>query len=112
MRKKTKIKRLLPLTIKHCCYSMDYNINDSRVPITYIKIFREYAIPTFYDHAFLLINYCPWCTKKLPSSLKKRYFLTLHSKHNIRITMDNLEEKLSTLPREFTSDRWWKRRKL
>lgn len=112
MREKTKIKKHIPVTIKHCCYSMDTSIDDERVPITYIKIFREYAISIFYDHATIRINYCPWCTKKLPSSLKDRYFLTLHSKHNIQTSMENLEKDFSDLPHEFKSDRWWKRRKI
>ena len=54
-----------------CCEEMTQHIVDTTL-IQYSEIFDEYATPYSEDHISVqLIQYCPWCGRKLPDS--KRY---------------------------------------
>lgn len=104
----------------HCCEDMERQLNDSRVPIRYVAMFREYRVlelcasQRFKDHFTpkdpihfgLTIVYCPWCGVKLPDSLFSVWQETLMQ---IAPHEDGCEHvfQLDSVPKEFLSDTWW-----
>lgn len=72
-----------------CCNSMKEHTllqqpNDDDVfissdkPIYYNEIFDEYGL-IVHDggHSYIIIDFCPWCGKKLPQSARENWFLAL-----------------------------------
>lgn len=53
--------------------------------------------------------YCPWCGVKLPKNLFEEWVETVESKFNID-TLDR--EQLKTIPEEYMTEEWWKKRNL
>lgn len=100
---------------QHCCVIMAENLLNDCIPIRYLAIFREYSFVMLYANRVDPITYCPWCKKKLPSSLRDNYFVTLKQEYYFEdeeiaipmITSDN-----DSLPKEFLSDQWWIKRGL
>ena len=68
-------------TVKsHCCDEMNFHLEQDDLPITYDALIIEYGIKYLDGGSSVqLINYCPWCGKKLPESLRDKWFDTLHS---------------------------------
>jgi hypothetical protein len=88
---------------------MDYHLNGGEIHLSYSPEFREYSISykKRYGGGEQLINYCPWCSKKLPKSLRDGFFDTLEE---MGIEADIMD--LDNIPTEFKTDEWWKKRKL
>ena len=70
------------VVLLHCCEQMNNhitcnndNFEDSNKLIYYSEIFDEYGI-IIHDggSSSLLINYCPWCGKKIPNSRRGDWF--------------------------------------
>lgn len=60
--------------MKHCCEEMKINIEENML-IHYSEVFDEYGINVPEDGcSFILMEYCPWCGKKLPSSKREQWF--------------------------------------
>jgi len=96
---------------------MDLFLDDVRVPIIYSTAYREYYILMLEDgprrgriSAVQGIDYCPWCSKKLPKSLRDEWFETLEKEYNLDDPDSKDQEKL--VPAEFKTDEWWKKRGL
>jgi hypothetical protein len=92
---------------------MDLFLNDSRIPLYYSPVYREYDIPLLHKGkitALQGINYCPWCNKKLPDSLRNEWWNILTTEYQLDDPYDLEQEKL--IPEEFNSDDWWKKRGL
>lgn len=94
----------------HCCDLMEMFVADAKVPLKYYSILREYALLLKYSPAVQLIFYCPWCSQKLPISLRETYFDILEKEHGITPELDIQNDP--NIPEEFKSDEWWKKRKL
>lgn len=94
----------------YCCKLMELFLNDRKVPLKYYPILREYGLDLLYSYAIQLIQYCPWCGKKLPKSLGDEYFDILEKEHGITPELDIQNDP--NIPEEFKSDEWWKKRKL
>lgn len=88
--------------LPHACENMLAAVRDSRIPVVYYSKFREYGILIDGGPATLLMEYCPWDGTKLPRSLRNEYFDLVHGM--------GLELESKNLPREFTSDEWWRTR--
>lgn len=95
---------------EHCCLDMAWFISEpveweSQGPnpvILYIASHREYRIHiSTRGKSSTLIQYCPWCSKKLPGSLTDKWYETLNE---LGFT-DPSEQELSE---KFNSDVWWK----
>ena len=56
-----------------CCDDMAQYISDTHL-IHYSEVFDEYGIPFHDDTSVLLIQYCPWCGRKLPDSKRAEWF--------------------------------------
>ncbi|MGX9416163.1 DUF6980 family protein [Vibrio sp. WJH972] len=86
-----------------CCDSFTYALRES--VINYIPKFREYGIDIpDGGSSMLTINYCPWCSAKLPNDLRDTWF-------NIIFDM-GLEPTEDPIPDIYTSEEWWKIRGL
>ena len=83
-----------------CCKEMETHVENKDVAITYNSKFREYGI-AYLDggSSVQLIESCPWCGSKLPTSLRDKWFS--------EIGKLGLEPGDSKIPTEFNSDKWW-----
>ena len=86
----------------HCCPDMNQNLENRHNALIYIPKFREYGIRVLNGgSAFQEIQFCPWCGKKLPPSLRDEWFS--------RLEKLNLEPDDPKVPKELLSDAWWKK---
>jgi len=95
---------------KHCCDLMDKFTEDSRVGISYSKQFRKYYIDLIHQPAGQGIFFCPFCGDELPLGLRDLWFEILEKNYKIDYPRDTDQEKL--IPKEFKTDKWWKKRNL
>ncbi len=100
---------------QHCCKLIDLFLDDIRVPILYFPVPREYALLMLEEgrkrgrmNAVQGIIYCPWCNKKLPESLRDKWFEILEKEYNL--DDPDSKEQQNLIPNEFKTDEWWKKR--
>lgn len=93
--------------MKFCCKDMRLFVTDPRDPINYNDKLREYYIDAPKTSNIITMEYCPWCGKKLPPSLRNRYGDLITKEYNLDPWDDT-----DKLPIEFKSDEWWKKRQL
>lgn len=96
----------------HCCEQMNERLslrclehNSFSCPdnlIYYDEVFDEYGLIVFDGgESYILINYCPWCGKKLPDSQRDSWFSELEA-----LGYDNpLEQQI---PIKFKTSDWRK----
>lgn len=94
----------------HCCELLDQFVDDPKVPLQYYPIAREYGLDLYYSYAIQLIKFCPWCGEKLPKDLGDEYHEILKNDYNIVPGLDIKEDP--SIPEEFKSDLWWRKRGL
>jgi len=69
--------------------------------VTYVPRLREYGIPVpDGGNSSVLITFCPWCSQKLPPSLRSRWFETVEAR--------GFDPHSEDIPKEFLTDYWWK----
>ena len=86
---------------KHCCDEMSKFIKDKEYPILYVRKFREYGLKIFDGGtSFIIMNFCPWCGKKLPNSLRDEWFE--------KVWALGLEPESKNIPAELKTDKWWR----
>jgi hypothetical protein len=97
---------------EHCCLDMAWFISDStdfpsqgiNQVIMYIDSWREYRIHiTRMGSSSTVILYCPWCGNKLPERLTEEWYQTLYC-------MGHSDPGEETIPEEFDTSEWWKKR--
>lgn len=77
-----------------------YLTGEDRI-VTYSQRFREYGVPVpDGGNSSVAIKFCPWCSRKLPESLRSRWFEVIEA-----LGFDPYSENV---PKEFQSDLWWK----
>ncbi|MCP5468591.1 MAG: hypothetical protein H7A32_04915 [Deltaproteobacteria bacterium] len=87
---------------------MKKHLQEKEVLIDYEPKFREYGIFASPEKTSVqIISFCPWCGKKLPSSLGDQWFKEIMDELHIDPVHD--EEKIT---QEYKSDSWWKQRGL
>jgi hypothetical protein len=97
--------------MKHCCEDMGHTLLENRTDIGYCPKYREYYVRRKKDKNIVLsLWYCPWCGKKLPKSLRVKWFKLLEKEHGLDDPWSLEQEKL--VPEEFMTDQWWKKRGL
>jgi hypothetical protein len=85
---------------KACCDQMQHALESQEIPIAYISKFREYGIRVLDGGpSFIRLNFCPWCSKKLPGSLRETWF------H--RLDALGIDPAKDAIPPEFSDDRWY-----
>jgi len=85
----------------HCCKQMENIVRSNETALVYMPHYREYGIK-YSDGgtSCQLISHCPWCGKKLPSSMRERWFEELEKL--------GLEPGDKAVPKKFLSDKWFK----
>lgn len=68
--------------------------------VEYLPKFDEYGV-IVHDggKSVVTIEYCPWCGKRLPASMREKWFDELHA-----LGMDADDENI---PEKFKSDAWY-----
>jgi len=83
----------------HCCKQLREAVDDPDTPIRYVSKFREYGINILDGgSSFLVIEFCPFCGKKLPRNLRDRWFDELEKA--------GFEPGDENLPAKYTDERW------
>jgi len=83
-----------------CCTQLEANITGEDSTIVYVPKFREYGLPVHDGgNSFIKISYCPWCSAKLPGSLRNEWFDQLERR--------GIDSDSPNIPQEFLSDRWY-----
>ena len=96
--------------MQHCCDMMTFFIDSGEIYVEYCPIDRSYAIPYKKSLGSVQrLEFCPWCSKKLPAELRDELFDILESEYGLDITFLELKEKA---PQESHSDEWWVKRGL
>jgi len=91
---------------EHCCETMSKHLQNRRVQIGYSPRVREYFIRLAYDvpddslRPVQLIQFCPWCGSKLPTSLRDEWCE--------RMEALGLEPLMDQAPPELATDTWWR----
>jgi hypothetical protein len=102
-------KKNFNLKFQHCCQDMDRVLVEKRLYIRYLSKYREYYMEMRDAPAVTyLICYCPWCSKKLPKSVRRKWFNILEKEYNLEDPWNEKQSKL--IPEEFKTDEWWKKR--
>ncbi len=96
---------------KYCCEALNEILTENRAHINYFPKYREYYIDRKCDPTGAYdISHCPWCGTKLPESLRDQWFDILEKEYGLDDPWSLGQEKL--VPKEFTTDEWWKQRGL
>lgn len=93
----------------HCCLTMDAELIKKGAILHYSQAFREYGINIPKSTGCMVIDYCMFCGKKLPMSLRKKWYDILEKEYGLE-SPD--EEDKKKIPKEFLTDEWWKNRRL
>jgi hypothetical protein len=73
---------------------------NQELAIVYIPKFREYGIRVLDGGtSYKLIDYCPWCGVKLPTSLREQWFKEIYQL--------GFEPGSDNIPVEYQTDAWW-----
>lgn len=110
-------------TNKHCCSQMSFLLEEGKTPICYIDIFREYKILEFDEssifkdcfipkdelHFGKIMSFCPWCGKKLPESLRKKWEQEVMKPYKDTDWTPNIS--CVEIPDEYLSSEWWEKSK-
>ena len=57
-----------------CCKDMQIHLSYQHHNLYYNEVIDEYGICVVESRSYIVINYCPWCGKKLPPSKKYAWF--------------------------------------
>lgn len=88
--------------MKNCCSELSNAIASSETSLCYVPKFREYGISVLDGgSSYLIIEFCPFCGKTLPGSLRSEWF-----SHVEELDLEPNEWD-SKLPEKFKTDAWW-----
>jgi len=81
-----------------CCESLTRSVDEES--IIYVPKFREWGIPILDGgSSFVEICYCPWCGRKLPDSLRDKWF---DEAERLKI-----KPPFAEMPMAYQSEEWW-----
>ena len=88
----------------HRCLTMDAGLSKEGAILYYDAQYREYGIDLL-ERGGMLIDYCMFCGKKLPMSVRDEWFAILEKEYGLErpATGDRMK-----VPKEFLTDEWWK----
>ena len=101
----------------HCCEDMNMNVyntdgctfsnTDDEKTLYYSSKFREYGVPVRdgirkISSSYIIIHYCPWCGKKLPTSKREEWFDKLEE-----MGYDSPLEQ--DIPHDYRSSAWYEK---
>lgn len=95
-----------------CCFDMDSMINEDDDPLynlNYDEARREYYLKSLQGPYIMTIDYCAWCGKKLPSSLRTSWGAII--RNELGLNPNNPDDR-ALIPEDFFTEIWWKKRGL
>ena len=93
----------------HCCLTMDRGLVSDAHVLHYSAKYREYGIIIPKSTGCMLMDYCMFCGKKLPISVRDEWFEILEKEYGLE---SPCEEDKKKVPKEFLTDEWWQQRGL
>ena len=87
---------------------MDAELSKEGAIAYYDSQYREYGVDLG-KRGGMLIDYCMFCGKKLPASLRREWFDILEQDYGLERPASGDKEKV---PKEFLINEWWKMRGL
>jgi len=93
----------------HCCLTMDAALSRGDALLYYSPRFREYGVKIPKSTGGMVMDYCMFCGKKLPTSVCDEWFDILEKEYGLERPDDKERKKV---PKEFLTDEWWKQRGL
>jgi len=114
------MKKFFQEKTEHCCELMQHYLDEKKVGIYYDPIIRGYYICLRgLENGKHVIYNCPWCGYEFPKTLLNEYLEILENEFKIYTCpytgmhyVDGKEDIERSLPEEFKSDEWWKKRGL
>ena len=94
--------------MKHCCKEMGFFLKEGKIGISYDMKTRSYGVNLRGSSGIQKINFCPWCSSKLPTDLTENFFSELSIVLNRHATLFDIDQA----PSEFHSDEWLEKRGL
>ncbi len=83
-----------------CCQLMRHALSESSIPIIPVSRFREIGIRIEDGGtSYLVMEFCPWCAKQLPKSLRDAWFDEMEKR--------GLDPYGNDIPEEFLDERWY-----
>jgi len=92
----------------HCCLTMNAGLSKEGAILYYDPQYREYGVDLG-KKGGMLIDYCMFCGKKLPISVRDEWFEILEKEYGLERPATGDRKKV---PKEFLTDEWWKKREL
>jgi len=93
----------------HCCLTMDRGLESDANIFHYSSKYREYGVLIPKSTGCISMDYCMFCGKKLPKSVRHEWYDILEQEYGLE-SPD--EEDKKKVPKEFLTDEWWKKRNL
>jgi len=78
----------------HCCLTMDRGLVSDTKIFVYSSEFREYGVKIPKSTAYIGIDYCMFCGKKLPVSLRHEWFDILEEEYGLESPMEEDKKKV------------------
>jgi hypothetical protein len=87
-----------------CCEIMKRNLVNCEGGLVHVPKYREFGIVVLdggpsASLSYIVIEFCPWCGQKLPSSLRDEWFSQIEAL--------NLEPDDPKIPAKFMTGAWW-----
>ncbi len=80
---------------------MATHLSETNLPLVYVPKFREYGLSVLDGGtSYVVILFCPWCSTRLPSSMRDAWFDA--------IEMMGLEPESADVPPAYRNDSWWR----
>jgi hypothetical protein len=109
MARKSKCTCNLHNDYKGCCEDVFNALNDCKFGLIYNKEYRSHAwLSPQGTGMYHVIDYCPWCGTKFPSSLYDEWDDVVEKEYH----MDRAKILVKDAPAEMQTDEWWKKRGL
>lgn len=93
----------------HCCDALDYELLNKASILMYSPKYREYNIKFSNFPGGAAMDYCLFCGKQFPLSVRCEWFEILREEYQLE---SPCEEDKKKVPKEFWTDEWWKVRGL
>ena len=93
----------------HCCDLMDWELLNNSSPLMYTAKYREYDVKIINSEVSAAADYCIFCGKNLPESVRDEWYDILEQEYALE---GSCEEDKKKAPAEFFSDEWSKVRGL
>jgi hypothetical protein len=93
----------------YCCLTMDAELSREDALLYYSLRYREYGVKLPKSTGGMLMDYCMFCGKRLPISVRDEWFGILEKEYGLERPLTGDKKHV---PKEFLTDEWWKKRGL